>query len=461
MTKPLFNIISPNIFMTYQEACAYLDSLHNLPRLYHGQGNWQNTPTIVRSVRSMLALAGNPEQQIPHYIHVTGTSGKGSVSLLLASILRAQGFKVGVMTSPHPTEIRERWQVDGRSISEKEFAAVIEGLKPVWDRYAREINFTFPSMSSLNTVIALVFFAQRRVDYAVMEVACGGQNDSTNVIPYKDIALITNIGLDHTNILGKTKELIAENKAGIITKGCRVITGETDPKIRRIIEAAAKRRKAKSFLAVPTDRYGDKKGIIIKQDWSGTTFKIDGQLYQINNLGYHQIDNARLAIAAAQGLGISQEAIRRGLKVAEFPIRFEIVARRPFVILDGAHNADKVKATIQGIKNLKAKFKKLHLVIGFSDNKDHETFLRELLDLKPESLAGTRFTKNIFRRAADPKKLVKTALKIRPKLKAVSFLDPQAALDWSLARAGRDDLVLVPGSMFLSGELRPVFKKIN
>ncbi|MEI6835898.1 MAG: Mur ligase family protein [Candidatus Falkowbacteria bacterium] len=447
--------------MTYQEAYEYFDSLHNLPREYKGKGNWQNTPTIIRGVRLMLKMAGSPELKIPHYIHVTGTSGKGSVSMMISQILKAQGFKVGLVTSPHPTKITERWQINNHSMSEREFVEMVTDLKPIWDEYIHSANYTFPSMVSLNTIIALYYFAKNKVDYAVLEVTCGGKNDGTNVIPYKDIAIITNIGLDHISILGNTKEQIAENKSGIITKGCNVFTAEHNPKLVRIIEKAAKNKKALSFKEVETDRYGDKSGTITKQDWDGTDFKIDGLSYHLNNLGYHQIDNAKVVIAAAKKLGVSHEAIQKGLAATEFPIRFEVVGAKPHIILDGAHNADKVKATILGVKNLNKKYHNLHLLIGFSDNKDHSTFLKELLTLKPKSLACTRFTKNIFRKTADPKKLMNSALKIDPKLIAASFLDPQAALKWSQKQAGVEDLVLVTGSMFLSGELRPLFKKIQ
>ncbi len=188
---------------------------------------------------------------------------------------------------------------------------------------------------------------------------------------------------------------------------------------------------------------------------------MDGITYHLNNLGYHQIANAKVAIAAAKKLGISDKVIKAGLGATEFPIRFEVVSQKPYVILDGAHNADKVKATVLGIKNLKNKYKNLHLLIGFSDNKDHDSFLKELLNLKPKSLACTRFTKNIFRKTADPKKLMNAALKVNPKLKVAAFLDPEASLAWSMKQADKNDLVLVTGSMFLSGELRPHFKKIK
>lgn len=447
--------------MTYQEAYEYFDSLHNLPREYKGKGNWQNSPTILRSVRLMLKMAGNPELKIPHYIHVTGTSGKGSVSMMLSEILKAQGFKVGLITSPHPTKITERWQINNQSMSDDDFVQMVTDLKPVWDKYVHQAHFTFPSMVSLNTIIALYYFAKNKVDFAILEVACGGKNDGTNVIPYKDVAVITNIGLDHISILGNTKELIAENKAGIITKGCHVITAERDPKIIKILEIAAKKKRASSFEGVKTDRYGDHKDVNLKQNWEGTDFTINNVSYHLNNLGQHQIDNAKVAIAAAKKIGIKDEVIQAGLAATEFPIRFEVVSSKPYVILDGAHNADKIKAAILGIKKLQSKYNKLHLLIGFSDNKDHASFLKELLSLEPASLSCTRFTKNIFRRTADPKKLMSQALKIKSELKTAAFLDPEAALAWSLKQASKNDLVLVTGSMFLSGELRPHFKKIK
>jgi dihydrofolate synthase/folylpolyglutamate synthase len=447
--------------MTYQEAYEYFESFSNLTRVYRGKNHWQNSPTIIKSMHQMLRIAGNPELKIPHYVHVTGTSGKGSVSMMVSNILRVQGFKVGLITSPHPSVLRERWQINNVSMSEAEFAQIITELKPVWDTYVNTVKYTFPAMMNLNTFIAFYYFAKNHVDYAVMEVACGGKNDGTNVIPHKDVAIITNIGLDHVSILGDTKEKIALNKVGIITKKSSVVTAESDPKILKIISKAAKDKKASSYEEVASSRYSDNKGVIVKQDWKGTDFKIDNEIYHINNLGYHQIDNARIAIATAKKLGIKEAVIKKGLAETEFPIRFEVVSEEPYVILDGAHNADKVRATASSIKNLSKKYKKLHLLIGFSDNKDHGAFLKELLDLKPVSLACTRFTKNVFRKTANPRQLMTSALKINNKLKVASFLDPQAAINWSKEQLGKDDLLVITGSMFLSGELRPLFKKIK
>lgn len=448
--------------MTYQEAYEYLDSLHNLPRAYHGKGNWQNTPTILKGMHTMLHLDGDPHLKIPHYIHVTGTSGKGSVSLMITQMLVAQGFKVGTITSPHPTKITERWQINGRSMPDEDFVKTITELKPVWDTYANEVKFTFPAMSSLNSIIALHYFAKQKVDFAVMEVVCGGKNDSTNIIPHKDVAIITNIGLDHLGILGNTKEVIALNKSGIIKKGCDVITAEGNSKIINILRVAAAKKKARSFEEVDASRYSFSiNGEVLKHGWDGLDFRLDGEEYHINNLGYHQVANARVAIAAAKKLGLSQKAIRTGLAKTTFPIRFEVVSQKPYIILDGAHNPDKVQATISSLKSLKGKYKNLNLLVGFSDNKDHSSFLEELIALKPKSLACTRFTQNIFRKTADPKKLKSVALKINPRLKVESFLDPKAALAWSRSQLGNEDLLLVTGSMFLSGELRSIFKKIQ
>ena len=448
--------------MTYQEAYEYLDSLHNLPRVYRGKNNWQNTPTILKGMHAMLKLDGDPHLKIPRYIHVTGTSGKGSVSLMISQMLIAQGFKVGTITSPHPTKITERWQVNGRSMSDEDFVKTIEELKVVWDTYANEVKFTFPGMASLNTVIALHYFAKQKVDFAVMEVVCGGKNDSTNIIPHKEVAIITNIGLDHLGVLGTNKEVIALNKSGIIKKGCDVITAEGNPKIIHILKLAALKKKARSFEEVDASRYNFLiNGEVLKHDWDGLDFRLHGEEYHINNLGYHQVANARVAIAAAKKLGLSQKAIKTGLENTAFPIRFEVVSQKPYIILDGAHNPDKVRATVASLKSLKGKYKNLHLLVGFSDNKDHSSFLEELIALKPKSLACTRFTQNIFRRVADPKKLKNAALKMKPRLKANSFLDPRAALAWSQAQLGPEDLLLVTGSMFLSGELRPIFKKIK
>ncbi|MEK7084472.1 MAG: Mur ligase family protein, partial [Patescibacteria group bacterium] len=374
--------------MTYPHAEQFLLSLSNLPRRRYMDDTKKNDVYLKR-LKFFLNLIGNPEKKIPHYIHVTGTSGKGSVSTFLASILSASGQKTGLMISPHPTELRERWQINGVLMPKKNFVRIIEKFKPLLDRYERESPYDALSFFDLTTAIGLFYFAQKRVSWAVLEVGCGGRLDSTNVIPKKDIAVITNVGLDHTEVLGDTKEKIAFEKAGIITRGCRVFTMEKNPNVLRVIERECKKKRVKisDFRFQISD---------LKQNLSDISFSYQGNTYKLSCLGTHQAHNAALCIDIAHSLNVPTRAIQKGLSRAKLPLRMEIVQKNPLVILDGAHNPDKIKTTVATVQSWQKlpdaspsleggvgggsrveRDRRIHLILGFSENKNIAAMLRQ------------------------------------------------------------------------------------
>ncbi len=414
--------------MTPFEAEQYLLSLGNIPRKEY-MDDKKKTSEYLQRIQFFLDLVGNPEKKIPHYIHVTGTSGKGSVSTFLSFILEASGKKVGLTISPHPTTLRERWQVNNVIMSEKEFVEIVQKLKPVFDEYARKSPYDMVSFFDITTIISLMYFAQKKVDWAVMEVGLGGRLDSTNVIPYKDIAVITNIGLDHTELLGNTKEKIAFEKAGIIKKGCEVFTSETDKKVLRVIENTCKKQKVNLFQI---QTFSDLPPGIKK----------------------HQQTNASLCIAIAEKLHLPTSSIVNGLQKAKQPLRMEQVSQKPLIILDGAHNPDKIKNTVEETKTFK---KNVRLVLGFSADKNIQAMIKLLSTLKPKTVACTRQTSNTFRKAAHPKDIQKMIKKYSPQSKTEIFFDPHDALQWSKKQQKTGDLLLITGSIFLSGELRKNF----
>jgi len=404
-----------------------------------------------------LNILGNPEKQIPHYIHVTGTSGKGSTVSFLHSILQANNKKVGSTYSPHPSIITERWKIGNNYMSKREFVELIEHIKPKLDEYTRTTPYDMLSFFELTEAIGFVYFARKKVDWLVMEVACGGRYDSSNVIPHKDVAVITNIGLDHVGIIGKNKEEIAYEKAGIIKQGCKVFTGEKDKKILEVIkkECTKKKTKLKIFNLKFSGNNDASKEKIFKQCLNESIFNYDKHKYIIKVPGNHQIKNAVLCIEIAKSLGTPQNKIKQGLKNAHQPLRMEIVSYNPTVILDSAHNPDKIKSTVKTIKLLNSSTNKpVRLVIGFSANKDIKSMLKALTTLNPKSIAITRNTTNIFRKVADPQKIQKQLKKLLQKTKTQIFLDPQDAFVYTKKTASKNDLILVTGSIFLSGELK-------
>ena len=221
--------------MTYNEANDFLISLSNLPRKKYLKDK-KHCAIYLKRLQFFLNLLGNPEKQIPHYIHVTGTSGKGSVCLMLSAILKKSGRKVGTITSPHPSTITERWDINGRSVSQKRFSELVEFIKPKLDDYLRTSPYEIPSFFEIVTAIGLLYFAEEKIDWAIIEVGLGGRYDSTNVIPNRDACVITNIGNDHQDIIGPTKQDIAYEKAGIIKRGCQIFTMEKNKRMLKIIQ---------------------------------------------------------------------------------------------------------------------------------------------------------------------------------------------------------------------------------
>jgi len=434
--------------MDYAEAYNFITSPDNFQRQEYLKDK-SEAEIYIKRLQVLLDLLGNPEDKIPHYIHVTGTSGKGSVCLMLNSILRASGKKVGLLTSPHPSVITERWEINGKEMSKKEFTEIVDLVKQKLAEYVKISPYGIPSPFEIFTAMGLYFFAKHKVEWVVLEVGCGGKHDSTNVIPKKDVAVITNIGLDHLHILGDTKEEIAEEKSGIIKKGCAVFTAEQDPKILKIIEKESKKKKT-TLIKISVNKYRD-----LKIDLDGTSFKYKNKNYHIPALGKHQVVNSILAINIASYLKIPDNQIRKGLAKMKAPIRMEVVSKKPLIILDGAHNEDKMKTTIETVKNLNLA-DNFNVLVGFSANKDIKTMIKQLAGLKPKTIICTKYTINPFREVADPELIASNFKKLVPKSKIKIFINPKKALDWA-KKQQNDGLLLVTGSMFLSGELRVYF----
>lgn len=443
--------------MTYEAAEQYLLSLANMPRREYMDDKRKNEQYLKR-LHFFLDLLDNPEKKIPHYIHVAGTSGKGSVCSFLASILAESGKKTGCMISPHPTILRERWQVNGRMMSEKKFISIIDRMKPIIDRYERTSPYDMLSFFDLATAIGFLYFAQQRVSWAVVEVGCGGRYDSTNVIPKKDVAVITTIGLDHTEILGNTKEKIAYEKAGIVRGKCRVFTMERNEKILRVIRKECTKT-ASLLRSIP------RTARVLAMDEDGMRVLYQGTSYHLNAIGAHQAHNASLCIDIARLLRIPDGAIARGLEKAPQPLRMEVISRKPLIILDGAHNADKIKSTVHAMRHIlsspRSRIRRVRLVLGFSADKNIRAMLRRLASLQPASVACTRNTINPFRKVASPKDIKREMRTHLPNTDIHIFLHPGDAYTWSRERMKRGDALLVTGSIFLSGELRKTKRRVE
>jgi dihydrofolate synthase/folylpolyglutamate synthase len=433
----------------YQKAVDFLESLVNIPdpvsffaKNKRRLRRREKRTVFIKRLRFLLKLLGRPDQKLK-FIHVTGTSGKTSVTSFIASILGAAGFKTGIFTSPHVTSITERIALGGRFIPAGKLADIIEYLKPYLSRCAAESPYGCPSFFETVLAAALVYFKNEKCDYAVLEAGIGGMFDATNVIERAEAAVITNVGLDHLDVLGNTKQAIARDKAGIIKRGSRFFTAERDPRIIRILREACRAKR------VPFRRVnGDYR--ILKNELSGVEFEYEGEKFKTRLAGEHQAGNAVLAFEAVREIIKGNRlALRRGIADVFIPCRLEEMPGRPRIVLDGAHNADKMSATAESVR--KFKYRKLILIVGLAKNKDAAGILKNIIPLA-DSVYLTRFL-NKGRKSQCLRRIIKISRRLTKKNISV-FIDPHEALAAAKKRAGQEDLILVTGSFFLTGELR-------
>lgn len=405
-------------FDRYYKTINFLEGLSNLPLRGDYMIDKHHAGVYLKRMRYFLNLLGNPDKDLK-FIHIAGTSGKGTVTNMIHEILCASGKKVGSFTSPFVITSIEKIKVNNKYISPDEFADTVDYLKSFIDKTYTEGPYGRPSYFEIFLAIALLYFKSQKCNWVVLEVGLGGRFDATNVIGKPIITAITNIDYDHTELLGKTLKKIAFDKAGIIKRGSVFFTTEQRPTLLKIF-----------------DEVCDKIGVSIH--------KLSLQS------NYHEY-NKELATTIAKHLGITEKHIDRGIKNARLMCRFEVVQKKPWVILDGAHNRAKIKTTIDNLKQFR--FEKLYLIIGISDNKNHISMLKQIIP-PADYVFFTRF-QNKDRKCAHPKELFKKAKKyLGEKAGAEILLDPERALIRALKKAGQKDLILIVGSFFLAGEIR-------
>lgn len=436
--------------MTYREASDFLLSLSAIARTPY-LSHTSRTGAYLDRVQKLLDLLDNPEQQIPHYIHIAGTSGKGSLTHMLHAGLTVSGTRSGLLISPAPTDPRERWRVNGKMISKKEFVDIVERLKPAIEQYVETYTDDMVSYYELTIVVGLLWFAAKKVEWAVLETGMGGEFDATNIIPHKDIAVITSVGMDHTAHLGTTKTAIATTKSKIIIPGCVAYTTDRSPTVRRVIKQQCHKAGVPLHVISPSPH-------ITHHSLAGVTWEDNDATFTVPQPGTHQARNGVLATRILTDIGVDTKSIQHAFSRLSLPARMEVVQKKPPVILDGAHNADKIATTVQTINDI-APHKRIHLVVAIAGDKDSNTIVTTLKKLPLASVAATRFTNNPYRAAAHPGALAKAFNK--KNIQTTAFLDPREALHWSQTQQKKDDILLVTGSFFLSGELRPLFVPIT
>nr|WP_317191839.1 folylpolyglutamate synthase/dihydrofolate synthase family protein [Salegentibacter maritimus] len=365
---------------------------------------------------------GNPHKNFKS-VHIAGTNGKGSTSHMLASILQEAGYKVGLYTSPHLKDFRERIKVNGKFIPKKNVVGFIEEHRD----FLTENNLSFFEMT---VGMAFDYFSKTKVDIAIIEVGLGGRLDSTNIIT-PEVSVITNIGLDHTAFLGDTIPEIASEKAGIIKDNVPVIIGETQKETTRVFKEEALKHKSEIYFA---------------QD-----LKLEN--YDTDLKGGYQNKNMKTAVAAIKALRekgweIPEECLKNGLNSVKLHTslqgRWDILREKPRVICDTAHNAEGLSLVFKQLKN--EKFQHLHIVLGVVNDKD----LEKILPLFPKA-ALYYFSKPAVPRGLDAEILQQKAADFG--LEGSLFGSISEAYDAALDAALDQDLVFIGGSTFSVAEI--------
>lgn len=427
--------------MDYQQTVAYLFS--RLP-MYSRIGADAFRKDLTNTIRLCNEL-GNPQQHFKT-IHVAGTNGKGSVSHMLASVLQAAGYKTGLYTSPHLKDFRERIRVNGELCREDFVVSFTERIRPL-------IETIDPSFFEITVAMAFDYFAVEKVDVAVIEVGLGGRLDSTNIIT-PELSVITNISWDHMNMLGDTLEKIATEKAGIIKQNIPVVVGETIPETKHVFENISLQKNAS--ITIATDqryiagwRYEHHMLSVEVADH----LHVDHEKYMLDLPGVYQTKNLLTVLEAVhqlklRGWNISREALHEGLKFAKKSTglhgRWEIIHQHPAVVLDVGHNIDGVKQITAQLEL--TDFQHLHIVIGMVKDKEVD----QVMKLLPKH-ARYYFTQAQIPRAMDATVLQTIAGECG--LTGSTYPEVNQALKAAMAAAGKEDLILVCGSVFLIGEI--------
>ena len=429
---------------SYSQAVASLESLQNLP-IPQYMKDPAACAAYLKRLKWLLDQLDNPEKHL-RFIHVAGTSGKGSVTVMLHEILRAAGYRVGSYYSPYVSAITERFRFDNKLIHPDDFVAATNIVLPEVERAITECPHGATSFFETLVAIALVYFKQKKCDWVVLETGCGGDFDATNIISAPVLAIITSIGLDHTEILGNTKSIIAKRKAGIFKKGSTAIIGEEDPHVARELKRYAEKAHAKKIIACESIAEKD-----IRADKRGTSFNYNNRAWHTRMTGTFQAHNARIAIEAARALHIDTASIELGLAEARLPGRFEIMQESPVIILDGAHNHDKINGLADTLAAL-YRGRPLSFLVAATNNTGKLEMFTTLFR-RATRIAITRFTTN-HRPALDPKMLYDKAKKINPKAEKKLFLHPHDGLQWLMRKAKENEIIIVTGSLFLIGDVR-------
>ena len=420
--------------MTYQEALTYIHSI-----------SWRGSKPGLERISGMMEQLGNVQEDLK-FIHIAGTNGKGSVSAMLSSVLTAAGYRTGLFISPYIMRFNERMQVNGMPISDEELAEIVTEVQPVAESMAER-----PTEFEIITAAAFLWFARQKCDIVVLETGLGGRLDATNLISKNVCAVITNLGMDHTEYLGNTLGEIAGEKCGILKPGCPVVAYRSAPEAMKVIRARAKELEC----PVRTADFGKIKAL--SADLQGQTFQYKQfPELTVHLLGAHQLKNAAVALETISvlrkaGWEIPDEAVVQGMDATRWPGRFEVLQDNPLVIVDGAHNPQGVESLIAAVKEY-LPGQHIVCVTGVLADKDWKPMMDRLKTVVSDFVAVT---------PDSPRALgnVRLARYLTDREHWVSVADDvEKGLTGALERAkATGGMVLACGSLYMAADVRRFF----
>ncbi len=422
--------------MEYTEALNFLDQHVNLEAKagrIHGLS--------LNAMEDLAQTMGDPQADF-RSIHITGTNGKGSVSAIISSLLKATGLRVGTYSSPHVDTVRERLKINNEMIEEEQFGELIAELIP----FAESVEER-PSYFELLTAAAFLWFSNEAVDVAVIEVGLLGRFDATNVIE-ADVAVVTNVGRDHTDGVGDWRRAVASEKAGIINSGRPLILGETSVET---LDLFIKENPDPLLLK------GEAFGVL------SSTQAVGGQLVDLWSIsgrheevflplfGEHQSENASLALATVETFlesPLADEIIEEGMSEVNLPGRLEVVSANPLVVLDGAHNEDAARALASALPEIFPETRRI-VVLGMLGPRDPEEVIKEIVSLHPEVVICCTLASERAITSEELAQIVQTH-----GVESEIASDPTEAIERALVLSSEEDLILVTGSFYLLSATR-------
>ena len=423
--------------MNAEQAIAYIHSVC-----------WKGSIPGLGRTQELLEKMGNPEKKLK-FVHIAGTNGKGSTAAMTASILSKAGYRTGLYTSPYIYRFHERIQVDGVEISDEDLTEITESVKPLADSMAQS-----PTEFELVCCIAFEYFYRKKCDIVVLEVGMGGAWDATNVIEVPEVAVITNIGLDHTEYLGDTVEKIAETKSGIFKSHGHAVVYRSTPSVEAVYERVCAERDVSL-------RKADFDGLVLK------AHTLEGQVFDCGSrknlvlplLGDHQLHNASVVLSIAdtligEGWKISEQNIYDGIRDVRWPGRFDIVCRKPLFIIDGGHNPQCIEALVKNIRDYLAG-KKVIALTGVLADKDYADMYKPVMPLVDRFVCIT---------PPNPRKLEAQQLARYLRQAGAQAQAGESILDGvkkAMDLAGEDGVVLCFGSLYSIGGIRDALKDLG